>query len=150
MRSSGRSLPLAAILVCTATLAACSSSSPPLCDRCPDVSGVYSTTRTLSGQTQCEGAPLPGAVRVLVAQNGSRVTFELEGAVLKGYLYEDGSSTAEGDGSRDGAPTKIDLSGSFAGDQAGGLRLRADVVETVTQGNPGRSCQVRAFLEGAR
>ncbi len=132
--------------------ASCAPAAPAPCDRCPDVSGVYATTRALLGQTQCEGAPLPGAVRVLVTQNGSRLTYELEGAVLKGYLYEDLTSTAAGKGGRDGAETSLELSGSYSEDptEAGGLLLRADVVETVTQGNPGQRCQVRASLEGAR
>ncbi|HEY3448345.1 MAG TPA: hypothetical protein VGK67_18455 [Myxococcales bacterium] len=148
MRSFRRLVGVSGLLF---ALGSCSG-SPALCNGCPDVAGAYSLTRTLSGQIQCPGAPLPGAVRALVTQNGSRLTYEIEGAVLKGYLYEDLSCSAAGKRSRDGTETSVELSGSFLEDSAqpGGLLLRADVIETTTQGNPGRSCQVRAFLEGAR
>ena len=149
MRSSCR---LVGSLAMVLGLGGACSGPPALCNGCPDVSGVYALTRTLSGQDQCAGAPLPGAVRALVTQNGSRLTYELEGVVLKGFLYEDLSSSASGQGSVDGTATSVELTGSFVEDAAaaGGLVLRADVIQTITQGNPGRSCQVRAFLEGAR
>lgn len=133
-----------------ALLATSCTCRPALCDDCPNVSGFYALERTIVGQADCPDAPLPGASKTMVAQNGSRVTIEYDGALLHGDLFEDLSFAAAGTSTVSGVDYSWDFTGSFSGNlnRASGLRLRGEVV--VTTRRAGSACSVRASVDGQR